>query len=102
MKIFVHAWYTQGHSAGFDWYRQEEPAHEAYENAVKVSEQQLKDGGAVDCQYRYIVELANDMTDEQITLAIDADLDDRSEASAVFWPANAKELTLALASEETE
>jgi hypothetical protein len=102
MKVFVHAWYTHGQSAGFDWYRDPKHAQEAYESGVKEAEQQVKDGGPVECQYRYDVELAHDMTGEQITLAIDADLDDRSEASEVFWPANAKELTLALSSEENE
>lgn len=99
MKLFVHAWYIKGSSAGFNWFWKQENADAAYEKAVQAAKDQQAATGIIECQYRYDFVLTSALSADEITDAIDAELDDRSESADVFWPENAKELTLA--TEET-
>lgn len=94
-KVFVHAWYTPGSSAGFDWYHEEGPAKIAYAQDVKDA---MEDPGRKDevyCCYFFEVSVPASMSDNEVTDEIDGQLDDLSEGAATFWPPNAKELSAA-------
>lgn len=95
MIVHVHAWYRPGSSAGFDWYREESQAARAFAEDVKSALVDTSRNNETYCCYQFEMEVDNGLSDQAITDAVDAELDDRSESSSKFWPANAKELSRA-------
>lgn len=98
-KVFVHAWYTPGSSAGFDWYHEEGPAKIAYAQDVKGAlEEPARKDETYFC-YFFEVSVPVSLGNNEVTDLIDAQLDDLSEAAVTFWPQNAKELSAAFHAE---
>jgi hypothetical protein len=95
MIVHVHAWYLPGSSAGFDWYREEGHAAKAFAEDVRSAMTDPSRANEVYCCYQFEMHVEDGLSAQAITDAVDAELDDRSESSSKFWPANAKELSRA-------
>ena len=95
MIVHVHAWYMPGSSAGFDWYREEGNAAKAFAQDVQSALTDQSRSSEVYCCYQFEMEVKDGLSAQAITDAVDAELDERSESTSKFWPANAKELSRA-------
>ena len=90
--VYVHAWYTPGSSAGFNWFHKEGLARTAYAEDVKDSLQHISGTRNVYCCYFFEVSIPDSISTSEVTEVIDSMIDELCAAPSTFWPENAKQL----------
>ena len=101
-KVYVHAWYIPGSSAGFNWFHEEGFARTAYAEDVKDSLQDISAKSNLYCCYFFEVSIRDSMSNSEVTEVIDSMIDELCAASSTFWPENAKQLVADFHSEAAE